>query len=464
MSVRIDPGSFRDPSGHVYHLGDKVYRTINAAAAPDYAFARDSGFLAEQANKGLLIPSQEIDRNLLGPVGSAATYVVEHPALTFVSYPYEWPFALLKAAALLHLELHLAALERDLTLSDASAYNVQFDGARPIFVDLLSLRRYREGEFWDGHSQFCQQFLNPLLLRALVGVPYNSWYRGALEGIPTTELARLLPLRHKLSWNVFSQVVLQAKLQNLARSKSRSDLATTRQKRLPVAAFRNMLMQLRAWIEKLEPPGRDKSVWYDYAESNTYKSEEAQAKRRFIIDFVAATKPGLLFDLGCNTGAYAEAALEAGAGRVIGFDFDEGALDKACRRARQKNLALLPLYLDAANPSPDQGWRQQERAGFARRARADAVIALAFEHHIAIGRNVPLDQVVDWLTGLAPCGVIEFVQKHDSTVQQMLALREDVFAGYSEQAFVAAIGKRARIVRRETISAEGRCLFWYDRS
>src|SRR3546814_5304166 len=80
----------------------------------------------------------------------------------------------------------------------------------------------------------------------------SSDLRGALEGITTSELARLLPLRRKLSWNVFSQVVLQAKMQNLARGKSRSELAGTKQKRLPRSAFRNMLQQLRGWIARLE--------------------------------------------------------------------------------------------------------------------------------------------------------------------------------------------------------------------
>ena len=36
--------------------------------------------------------------------------------------------------------------------SDATAYNVQFIGANPIFIDTLSLRRYREGEYWAGHQ------------------------------------------------------------------------------------------------------------------------------------------------------------------------------------------------------------------------------------------------------------------------------------------------------------------------
>ena len=48
-------------------------------------------------------------------------------------------------------------------------------------------------------------------------------------------------------------------------------------------------------------------------------------------------------------------------------------------------------------------------------------------NHLAIGRNIPLPQVVAWLCGLAPRGVIEFVRKDDPTVQQMLSLREDIF-------------------------------------
>ena len=464
MSDLVDPGSFRDPSGRIYRFQDKIYRTIEEDAAEHYSFARDSGLLTEFSEQDLITSSHEVDPAILGAAASTASFVVEHPKLPFVSYPYEWSFSLLKAAALHHLDLQIAALARGMSLSDASAYNVQFKGTRPVFIDLLSLRKYREGEFWIGHGQFCNQFLNPLLLRALLGVPHNAWYRGALEGITTDELAKLLPFRRKVSWNVLSQVVLPAKMQGMARNKSRSKLSSVKEKQLPRSAFQNMLTQLRGWIAKLEPLDREKSVWNDYADVNTYKSEEAKAKRRFVQTFVEATKPEMLWDLGCNTGAYSEAALEAGAGAVIGFDFDQGALDKAFQRSRQKQLAFLPLFLDAANPSPDLGWQQQERAGFRNRAKADALVALAFEHHLAIGRNIPLDQVLAWLTDLAPKGVIEFVQKDDTTIKQMLALRADIFSHYSEETFTQALEKRARIVTSETISSEGRKLFWYDRT
>jgi len=105
----------------------------------------------------------------------------------------------------------------------------------------------------------------------------------------------------------------------------------------------------------------------------------------------------------------------------------------------------------------------QERKGLRGRASADSLIALAFIHHLAIGRNIPLDKAVGWLVDLAPCGVIEFVQKTDPTVQRMLALREDIFEHYTEEAFVAALKPRARIIKAETVSASGRRLFLYER-
>jgi ribosomal protein L11 methylase PrmA len=243
-----------------------------------------------------------------------------------------------------------------------------------------------------------------------------------------------------------------------------SSIDKVRRGRLSKTAFCGLLMQLRGWIARLQPADTGPTTWSDYAKTHGYASDEEAAKRRFVGEFVQQARPGLMFDLGCNVGNYAVLALEAGAREVIGFDFDQRVLDVAFARATSQRLALLPLFLDAANPSPDQGWQQAERAGFAKRARADALLALAFEHHLAIGRNVPLAQLLPWLTGLAPSGVIEFVPKSDPTVQRMLALREDIFTDYDETTFRTCLAQSARIVRDEVVSQHGRRLFWYDRS
>jgi ribosomal protein L11 methylase PrmA len=357
--------------------------------------------------------------------------------------------------------VHLRSLERGVTLSDASAFNIQFRGASPVFIDTLSFRPYREGEIWTAHRQFCDHFLNPLLLRALVGIPHNAWSRGSMDGIPVEHLAKALPFRAKLSWNVVKHVLLHSLFESMS-AQSRPEGAVN-QVRLPLAAFRRILTGLREWVARLEPKDRGKTIWRDYAEVNSYSSDEARAKARFVAEFAAATRPALLWDLGCNTGEYSKAALQAGARLSIGFDFDAGALERAYLRAKAERLELLPLHLDATNPSPSQGWAQNERKGMQERGPADAVLALAFVHHLAVAKNVPLDFVVEWIVGLARSGVIEFVQKHDPMVRELLRLRQDIFADYCQENFEHALRARARIHKVEQVSAAGRRLYWFER-
>ncbi len=460
-TFRRDTASFRDPGGTVLVSEDRIYRTVMVAAAPDYERVRRTEILKELISEGRLIDEKPIDRRILGSAGEVASYVLEHPKLPFISYPYEWCFYGLKDAALLQLDIHLRCLDNGVTLSDASAYNVQFVGPSPIFIDALSFRPYREGEIWAGHRQYCEQFLNPLLLRTLLGIPHNAWYRGSLEGIPVQHLARALSFKSKFSWNVIKHVVLQAALEKDATKRRPSSLV--KEIRLPLAAFRKILMDLRKWVQSLEPADGDKSVWRDYAGNNSYASDAAGKKAEFIRDFASATRPALLWDLGCNTGEYARTALRAGAKLCIGFDLDVGALDQAYLRAKAEGLNFLPLHLDATNPSPSQGWAQGERKGFGERASADSILALALVHHLAISRNVPLDYVVDWLVGLAPAGVIEFIQKSDPMVQELLRFREDVFLNYSENDFERALTTRARVRKVENVSSAGRKLYWFER-
>jgi len=240
-------------------------------ASPMYHAVRKTDALKPLIEDGLVIEELVIDTDVLGPNGLGADIVLEHPKLPFVSYPYEWSFSGLKAAALLHLDIHLRVLDHGVTLSDSSAYNVQFLGPRPIFIDSLSFRSYRDGEFWTGHRQFCEQFLNPLLLRSTVGIAHNAWYRGNLEGISPEELSRVLPFHRQFSINMFTHVVMQAILQK--RSNARSKASKTVEKKLPLVAFKRMLISLRNWIDKLTPPNREDTVWSDYADDNSYSSD-----------------------------------------------------------------------------------------------------------------------------------------------------------------------------------------------
>ena len=459
-------GSYRDPAGQVHERAGRIYRTVHEQGRAAYEAARDQNILAYAQQHGFLVETVQLPPELRPTDIAQAAYVLEHARIPYVSFPYEWSFDQLKAAALLHLDFQLSLLARNFKLTDASAYNIQFIGSKPVFIDALSLAPYQDGEYWLGHRQFCEQFLNPLLLRSELGIAHNTWYRGSMEGIPSDSLTRMLPLYKRLSWRMFSHVTLPAKLESRARSAPDDTIQKVKsQGAFSRMAYQGFLTQLRNWIAKLHPPDTGRTTWADYAAQNSYSGDSQRAKREFVQKFIANTKPNLLMDLGCNTGDYSMAALEAGAGYVVGFDYDQSALSHAYARTQgSKDIQrrFLALWLDAASPSPDQGWSQMERPGFMARAKADALLALAFEHHLSIAKNIPLPHVVEWLVSLAPRGILEFVPKEDQTVQRMLALRADIFPDYHLRTFETALTSCARITARQKMPDSDRVLFWYQ--
>lgn len=460
--VSIEAGSFRDPRGRIHYVDERVLRTVMPVAVADYDYVRSCGLIDDLSAEGKLIGESRVDSTALGEWAASAAYILEHPRLPFVSYPYEWTFPALQAAALLHLDIQQAALKKNVALTDATAYNIQFIGPRPIFIDSLSFRRYADGEFWAGHRQFCEQFINPLLLRAYTGVTHNAWFRGGLDGITADDLSRVMPWRSRFSWNVLTNVFMQARLQRNSSTSTAASKASTG--RLPRIGFEQMLHGLRKWIAGLKPRADTATVWQNYATDNSYEDAEAVKKRQFVAAFAKAVKPEIVFDVGCNSGDYSVVALENGAALAVGFDFDHGALEYGYRRALAANLNFLPLHLDAANPSPEQGWRQAERKGLQQRTQGDAVIALALIHHLAIAKNLPLKDVLTWLVRMAPQGVLEFVPKQDAMVQRLLQMREDLFDDYDQGTFEDYLRTQARIVKTDVVSAGGRTLYWFDRS
>ena len=74
---------------------------------------------------------------------------------------------------------------------------------------------------------------------------------------------------------------------------------------------------------------------------------------------------------------------------------------------------FAPLYFNALNPSSKLGWNEKERKSFNERMNFDAIIALAFEHHLTLANNVPLEETIKWLMNIAPKGLVEFVDKNE---------------------------------------------------
>jgi hypothetical protein len=139
---------------------------------------------------------------------------------------------------------------------------------------------------------------------------------------------------------------------------------------------------------------------------------------------------------------------------------DPSAVEKNyCQVVQTQDRHLLPLLMDLTNPSPACGWAGHERQSLTDRGPADLALALALVHHLAIGHNVPFDQIAAFFASITRGLVIEFVPKEDSQVQRMLATREDVFDDYTEDRFIEAFSDKFQIDGSTRVTGSTRTIY-----
>lgn len=433
------PGSFRDSAGYVFTDGKRIFRTIQESFAPTWEALEESGLLKEAVKRRLLIPFKEC-----GTRGHAWK-TVESPLLPFVSYPYEWSFGQFKAAALLTLDLLDLALEHGFILRDASAYNVQFMGWRPIFIDLLSFEPWEKDKPWNAYIQFCRFFLAPLALMAKRSVECGRFLADRVEGLPLELASVLLPVSTRLSPSLALHIHYHAKLQKKF-ADGRVAAPRIKKIRLSDKTVPNLSQALRLAIEGLSLPASLSTVWGEYYTDTNYTENAARSKKDIInhwVEHFCQTFDQAL-DVGANTSEYS-IFLTQKFKSVIGIDIDYLAIEKLWMALQQKAIDnFLPLVIDLCNPSPSIGWNNRERISFTDRCHVDYLSALAIIHHLVFTGGIPLPQIADAFSEFVnPGGVLllEFVPKDDSQVQRLLAARENVSGEYSLPACLEAFEK-----------------------
>jgi len=450
--------SFRDPSGFLFLRDGTLYRQVNQLYRPSYDQLIDSGLYAELVARGLLIPHETAA--IPPEERSTASLVIRPEPVPFISYPYEWSFSQLQDAALTTLEIQQRALQHGLSLKDASAYNIQFHRGRPLLIDTLSFEPYREGEPWVAYRQFCQHFLAPLALMSRRDVRLGQLLRVHIDGVPLDFAAGLLPWRTRLNTGLLTHLYLHAASQRrFAGAEVRTSSARGRVSR---TGFLGLIDSLRRTVAGLRwEPGR--TDWAQYDRMHNYTAAAQADKRRFVGDYLDRAHPKSLWDLGANTGEFSRLASGRGI-TTLAFDVDPSAVEvnyHTVRREGEKNL--LPLLIDLTNPSPAQGWGHEERQALIARGPADAVMALALVHHLAIGNNVPLPQLAAFLAALGRWLIIEFVPKSDSQVRRMMAARQDIFSDYTPEAFERAFSRVFELRSREPIGESERTLYMWEK-
>jgi len=444
-------GSFRDPSGHLFMHGGRIYRQINEAYRNDYDHLIDSGLYEKLTKDRLLVPHSTVG-NELAP--TSAYKVIQPDPIPFISYPYEWCFGQLKDAALLTLGVQQIALEHGMVLKDSSAYNVQFLRGRPILIDTLSFERYQEGEPWVAYRQFCQHFLAPLALMGYRDVRLSQLFRVHIDGIPLDLASRLLPRRSRLKVGLLAHIHLHAKSQ-----KRYADRTVDRRgRKVSRRSMLGLISSLHGTVSGLHwrfP----KTEWGEYYEDTNYSAAAMKHKAETVSAFLETIKPGVVWDIGANTGEFSRIAAEKGA-LTISSDVDPVAVEKNYGRTKEDNDSnILPLVVDLTNPSPAIGWANEERFSFTKRGPVDAALALALVHRLAISNNVPFDLIARFTSSMCRSLIVEFVPKSDSQVQRLLSTRKDVFAEYDREHFEPAFADYFVIEESVSIKESQRILY-----
>jgi ribosomal protein L11 methylase PrmA len=446
--------SFRDPDGFLYTHHGTLLRQIQPSYAADWSRLHDSGLLAALHRDGLLVGHREVGMEQAHD--ASAFRVIAPERIPFISYPQEWSPAQLRAAALLTLRIMRQALAHGMILKDASAYNVQFIGSRPVLIDTLSFRAYRDGEPWLAYRQFCQHFLAPLALMCRVDPRTRELLRGHLDGIPLDLASTMLPWRSRFVSGELIHVHLHGR--SIAREAARTPGTVAQVRPVPRRQLDSLVTHLESTVSDLHWRP-DRTEWGNYVSEHTYTSEGQHLKEATVAAWCASSRAQVTIDLGANTGHYSAMAVAAGS-YTVAIDGDVGAVEQAFRAAEQDaSTSLLPLWIDLGNPTPALGWAHQERDALLARTPVDLVLALALVHHLCISNNVPLPHLVAWLARLARRAVVEWVPRDDPQTLRLLQTRPAAFPEYSEDNFVRACEAHFTVEERVAIPGGSRALY-----
>lgn len=450
-----DPGSFRDPSGHIFYENNKVYRVVNESYKKDYDNLISSGLYDRLVDEDLLIKHSEI-LNKQKSKSEYKTLVVER--VPFISYPYEWSFNQFKDSLLLTLKIQKICVEYNMTLKDSTPFNIQFVDNKPIFIDTLSFEIVdNESYVWKPYKQFCEMFLGPLCLMKYVDPNLNKLLINNINGVPLDLINKLLPLKSKFNISVFIHFVLHNMI------KQKRTVKTVREEKSKVISktkHLNIINQLESFVTNTKVPN-DLSEWGDYNEETiTEKKDYVIDKENTVKFFLKDENYNLTWDIGSNDGFFSRIIAVKYSKYLISFDIDWRCVDSNYLKCKDLNVKnVFPLILDLSNPTPSIGWMNKERSSvYERFGSPDLITCFAVIHHI-INVGIPLMSFIDFLSKSTKDILIEYVPYSDPKCQIIFESRDENFKYPTENEFVILLESKFSILKFKRLNETERSLF-----
>ena len=439
--------SFRDPIGFVINKNNKILRKIN--------FKEDNFYkiLFKKKWYKKLVREKKIQNiSYLRSNKKFSTYL--HEKFIFPIFPNEFCAEQLYQAGMLTIEIALESIKDNVILKDASAWNVVFDDAKPVFIDVTSFEIYKKERVWFAHGQFCRHFIIPLILHKETKLKISSLFNGHRDGVAPNLAKKILGLKTFKTLASFETIFLSS----IFNYKSKKINFTNFNGRFNKEIYIENILRLKKYLKSVRPE-KVNSKWSDYEENRThYSNNDLKLKNRFV-SIVSKIVNGIALDLGCNKGEYS-LQLAKKKIKVISADFDQDCLNQFQRNLKNHNITICDLNI--ANPTPSIGWENKEHKSFIERAKNkfDLIVCLGLLHHLIITERIPIEKILKTFSLLSKKYLlIEFVDKEDRKFIEVANYNLNLYNYFTEDYFEKKIKNFFIIKQKQKLKNSKRIIY-----
>ncbi len=422
QDIQFSNLSVVDDIGRVFFYQNQVFRAIYPASVSAVRQVLESGLIARLSDEKLFPQTQIVDYQVDG-----FGMVLQHQAILPISYPYEWSFEMLKAAAICLLRTNQIAQTYGYETKDCHPYNILFEGTNPFFIDFGSFRPIPEkSQHWAAYEEFLGRYWYVLRLAQKTGFFISQKIVGGSSSLPHEAF---LALQYPFLRSVFGLSFFQKMARRFFKFTRLANHLEKVEKmpfgKILLFLHKNSLLpfqktdfgKLITKVEKLKP-AQQNTMWGDY-HNHFYQNGTIRSTPRFdrIVEILGKLPIKTIFEIAGNQGVFAKLLLERlDLGYVICSDYDEQAIDSMFRN-NPNNAKLFPVLFNFRFPTT-QSFSQNPESRF----KSDLVVALAVTHHLILTQKIPIEQIfVEALRYSKRYLAIEFMPLglHDGTQGQI---------------------------------------------
>lgn len=385
--LRFHPHSFADDAGRLFRWNGQLYRGIRSKQAGFFAQLFRDGVVRSLIERGLLVDTELTDLSVDG-----YAMVVRHRSIPFVSYPNEWCATMLRDAALTLIDITLELRQQGLTLKDAHPWNILFDGAKPVWVDLTSIAHQSGNSGWPAYEEFCRFCYYPLILMSQGQERIARTLLPEYDGVRRAELVAVI--RGSLPSRLILSKLLRRGFRVVQSMLQRNSWA-------PQTSL-DLLKQIKRELQRIPLPSYESKHQVVRNECAAFLSSgcDLTPQQRNLRRILTELQPGTVLDF--SRGESWSSILPAVMGfNVVSADADPARATTIYAAARENSLRILPLMIEFIKPTPSIGYSSHYSIAATDRLKSDLVLAFGLAQKIAFENHFNFDLIAEGLSSFS---------------------------------------------------------------